>query len=112
MPSFHMIVDNRGLTLRSRTVLRSFAIMINTSTIKEDRAMFCLLQSSAIVNSIRVYVVKSAKTNTNENVFDSSYPLRRCHSGFGPRGPYPLADLDPPSQIWTPHKTFLFPNLF
>ena len=29
-----------------------------------------------------------------------------------PPGPYPLADLDPPSQIWTPHQTFLFPNLF
>lgn len=27
-------------------------------------------------------------------------------------GPNPLADLEPPSQIWTPHKTFLFPNLF
>ena len=26
--------------------------------------------------------------------------------------PYPLADLDPPSQIWTPHKRFLFANLF
>ena len=32
--------------------------------------------------------------------------------GFGPPGPNPLADLEPPSQIWTPHKTFLFPNLF
>ena len=40
-----------------------------------------------------------------------SYPLmnftshaikRRCHSGFGP-----TADLDPPSQIWTPYQTFL-----
>ena len=39
---------------------------------------------------------------------------RRCHSEFGPPGPYPLAYLDPPSQMWTPspHKKFLFPNLF
>ena len=31
---------------------------------------------------------------------------------LNPPGPYPLADLDPPSQIWTPHLTFLFRNLF
>ena len=33
-------------------------------------------------------------------------------SGFGPPGPYPLADLDPPRRFGPPHKTFLFFNLF
>ena len=38
----------------------------------------------------------------------------RCHSGFGPPadldppGPYPLADLDSPSQIWTPPQNIPF----
>ena len=43
----------------------------------------------------------------------------RCHSGFGPPadleppptpppGPYLLADLDPPSQIWTPPQNIRF----
>ena len=31
--------------------------------------------------------------------------ISRCHSGFGPPGPDPLADLDPLSRIWTPLKT-------
>ena len=26
---------------------------------------------------------------------------------FRPPGPNPLADMDPPSQIWTPYQTFL-----
>ena len=25
-----------------------------------------------------------------------------CHSGFGPPGPNPLADMDPVLRIWTP----------
>ena len=34
--------------------------------------------------------------------FTSHAIKRRCYSGFGP-----AADLDPPSQIWTPYQTFL-----
>ena len=29
----------------------------------------------------------------------------RCHSGVGPPGPNPLADMVPLSRIWTPLKT-------
>ena len=71
-----MIVDNRELTLRVQTVLRSFTITINASTIKEDRAIFCLLQPSAIVNSIGESIVKSVWINTSENLSHGTlYPL-------------------------------------
>ena len=31
----------------------------------------------------------------------------QCHRGFGPPPrPNPLADMDPPSQIWTPYQPF------
>ena len=30
--------------------------------------------------------------------------LIRCPSGFGPPGPNPLADMDPPPGIWTPQQ--------
>ena len=36
----------------------------------------------------------------------------RCHSGFGPPDPNPLADMDPPSRIWTPLNNCYFKLCF
>ena len=39
---------------------------------------------------------------------ERSHLVSRCHSGFRPPGPNPLADMDSPSQIWTPLQTVSF----
>ena len=50
----------------------------------------------------KVFVVSTLPWRSNE----LGQVMRRCHSGFGPPSPNPLADLDPPK------KTFLLSNLF